>query len=144
MFAGLVADGVPSAAPSANPDPGPDRQELSLPVQQLLTAVQAVVAQVPAELPGPQALADTAALLGAIEQLHGAALGRVADVDTRKLHTLDGAASTTSWVAQQQTSLDRGEVALARRLGSFPLLDAAVRDRRLSIASAERVGKALV
>jgi hypothetical protein len=31
--------------------------------------------------PGPQALADTAALLGAIEQLHVAVLGRIADVD---------------------------------------------------------------
>lgn len=72
---------------------------LSLPVQRLLAALPAVLAQVPVELPGPQALADAAALLGAIEQLHAAALGRVADVDARKLHTLDGAASTGGWVA---------------------------------------------
>lgn len=46
-------------------------------------------------------------------------------------------------MAQQQTSLDRGDVALARRLAGLPRLDAAVRDGRLSVAVAERVGKAL-
>lgn len=116
---------------------------LSPPVQRLLSAVVAVVAQAPAELPGPQALADTAALLTAIEQLHAAALGRVADVDARRLHTLDGAPSTSTWVAQQQTSIDRGEVALAKRLAGMPLLQQAVRAGRLSVAVAERVGKAL-
>ncbi len=124
--------------------PGPDpAAELSLPVQQLLASLPAVVGQVPAELPGSQALADTAALLRAIEQLHAAVLGRVADVDARKLHTLVGASSAGSWVAQQQTSLDRGELALARRLAGLPTLDTAVREGRLSVATAERVAKAL-
>jgi hypothetical protein len=40
---------------------------LSPQVQELLGAVPAVVAQLPTELPGPQALADTAALLTAVE-----------------------------------------------------------------------------
>jgi hypothetical protein len=51
----------------------------------------------------------------------------VADVDARQLHLLDGAGVDRSWVEQQQTSLDRGEVALARRMSSLPTLDAAVR-----------------
>jgi hypothetical protein len=140
---GQVPDGVlPRSRPSVAA-PAPEPVVLSVPVQQLLTAVEAVVAQLPVELPGPQALADTAVMLAAVEQLHAAVLGRVADVDARKLHTLDGAASTGAWIAQQPTSLDRGQVALARRLGSFPLLDAAVRGRRLSVAAAEQVGKAL-
>jgi hypothetical protein len=105
-----------TAAFAAGGGPG----ELSAPVQRLLEAVPAVLAQVPVELPGPLALADTAALLQAVEQLHAAVLGRVADVDARKLHALDGAASTGSWVAQQQTSLDRGELALALRLDRPP------------------------
>jgi hypothetical protein len=88
-------------------------------------------------------LADAAVLLQVVEQLRGACLTRVADVDARKLHLLDGAGSTGSWVEQQQTSLDRGEVALARRMGSLPTLDAAVRAGSLSIAVAERVGMAL-
>jgi hypothetical protein len=70
-------------------------------------------------------------------------LGRVADVDARKLHTLAGAPSTGSWIAQQQTSLDRGEVALAKRLAGLRLLQDAVRAGRLSVAVAEQVGKAL-
>jgi hypothetical protein len=97
--------------------------------------------QVPSELPQAQALADAAVLLQVVEQLRGACLTRVADVDARKLHLLDGAGSTSSWVEQQHTSLDRGEVALARRMSSLPTLDAAVRSGSLSIAAAERVGR---
>ena len=133
-----------SAGASAGPDHMPSHAtELSLPVQVLLRAVERVAAQAPAELPGPQALADASAVLGAIEQLHVAALARVADVDTRKLHTLAGSPSTSTWVAAQQTSLDRGEVALAKRLASLPRLQEAVQERRLCVAVAERVGKAL-
>ncbi|MCW2678943.1 MAG: hypothetical protein JWM62_344 [Frankiales bacterium] len=53
------------------------RAEPSSPVQRLLADLPAVLAQVPVELPGPQALADAAALLQVVEQLHAAALGRV-------------------------------------------------------------------
>ncbi len=116
---------------------------VSAPVAVLLAAVDGVLAQVPAELPEAQALADTAALMGAVERLRGGLLGRIADVEHRQLHRLDGAGSTSSWVEQQQTSLDRGEVALARRMGSLPTLEQAVRSGRLSVAVAERVGKAL-
>jgi len=142
---GAEAGASPSSvsAPVAVASTAPRAAVLSGPVHQLLQAVEAVVAQVPVELPGSQALADTAALLGAVERLHAAVLGRVADVDARQLHALAGAPSTGTWVAQQQTSLDRGEVALARRLAGLPTLGAGVRDRRLSVAAAERVGKAL-
>jgi hypothetical protein len=116
---------------------------LSGPVAALLDAVEAVLVQVPAELPGPQALADTAALLKAVERLRGAVLPRLADVETRRLHTLDGAGSAASWVAQQQTSLDRGEVALARRLSTLPQLADAVQSGLLSVEGAQRVGTAL-
>ena len=87
--------------------------------------------------------ADTAELLRQIERLHAGMLGRVADVDARKLYLLDDAASTSSWVRQQGTSLDSGQVALAKRMAGLPTLDEAVRDGRLSVAVAERVGKAL-
>lgn len=116
---------------------------LSGPMQALVAAVDGVLAAVPADLPGPQALADTAALLCQVERLRAGLLGRVADVEHRKLHVIDGATSTSSWVDQQQTSLDRSQVALARRMSSLPRLEAAVRDGLLSIAVAGRVGAAL-
>lgn len=122
---------------------GPCARDVSSAVAALQTAAQVVAVQVPAELPEAQALADAAAVLAVVEQLRGAALTRIADVDARKLHLLDGAGSTSSWVEQQQTSLDRGEVALARRMSTLPTLEEAVRSGGLSVAVAERVGKAL-
>ena len=109
----------------------------------LQAAARLVAEQEPVHLPEARALADAAALLTVVEQLRGAVLTRVADVDARKLHVLDGASSTSSWVDQQQTSLDRGEVALARRMSSLPTLAEAVRSGRLAVTVAERVGKAL-
>jgi hypothetical protein len=123
--------GVPLSAP------------LSGPVRALAGAVEGVLAQVPTELPGAQALADTAELLRVIERLRGALLTRLGDVDTRRLHTLDGAGSISSWVAQQQTSTDRKDVALARRLAALPGLDQAVQAGALSIATAQRISRAL-
>ncbi len=116
---------------------------LSAPVAGLLEAVEAVLAQVPAELPGLQALADTAALLSVLERLRGAVLPRLADVEIRKLHVLDGAGSASAWVAQQQTSIDRGDVALSRRLAGLPRLGEAVQGGLLSVEGAQRVGTAL-
>jgi hypothetical protein len=115
----------------------------SLPVSALVQAVDLVLAQVPMALPGPQALADTAELLRQVERLRAGLLGRLADVEHRKLHSLDGAPTTSSWVDTQQTSLDRGQVALARRMSGLPRLEQAVREGRLSIAVAEQVGKSL-
>jgi len=83
-------------------------------------------------------------LLREAERLRTVALGRIDDVETRKLHRLDGAGSTASWVAQQQTSLDRTEVALARRLSSFPLISQALRTGGLATSVAARLAAALV
>jgi hypothetical protein len=134
-FAAFTADAIPL--------PRDGEPVLSPAVQRLVDDVDAVVAQAPAELPPAQALADTAALLNVVERLRGALLGRVADVDARQLHVLDGSATAGAWVERQQTSLGRGEIALARRLVGFPCLVQAVREGSLSVAVAERVGKAL-
>ena len=134
----------PPAAPvAALRTLGASAADVSPAVAALRSAARAVAGQVPSQLPAAQALADATALLQVVEQLRGACLTRIADVDARKLHLLDGAGSTSSWVEQQQTSLDRGQVALARRMGGLPTLDAAVRSGALSVAVAERVGKAL-
>ena len=129
--------------PAVVPPPAPISAPISAPVAALVEALDLVLAQSPAELPGPQALADTAALLNAVERLHAGVLPRLADVEARRLHGLDGAPSTAAWVAQQRTSLDRSEVALARRMRDLPRLAAAVQSGSVSVVDAERVGKAL-
>lgn len=116
----------------------------SAPLRDLVSAVAAVRAQVPVELPGPQAVAEAEVLLEQLEVLRSVVLTRIADVDVRTLHTLADAASTSSWLDAQQTSLTRGEVAFARRLAAFPVLAAAVEDGVLSVAGAGRVAAALV
>lgn len=137
-FAELTAerDGV-----SAGEVPSPRMPSAA--VAALVEAVDAVLALVPADLPGPQSLADTAVLLEQVERLRGGLLGHIADVECRKLYLLDGAGSVSSWVDAQQTSLTRGEVALARRMSALPTLEAAVRDGELAVAGAEQIGKAL-
>jgi len=62
-------------------------------------AVDRIAAQHAVELPGPQALADTAELMRQVQRLHIVQLQRLADVDARGVHALDDAASTGSWVA---------------------------------------------
>lgn len=108
-----------------------------------MAAVSALGAQQPVELPAAQAVAEARVLLTQLEALHAVVLERVADVDVRQLHVLDGAPSTGTWVAAQPTSVDRGEVALARRLGAFPHVAQALRDSRLSVQGARQVAAAL-
>ena len=44
-------------------------------------------------------------------------------METRQLHTVEGAATTAAWVqAQDVVGLDRRDVALARRLRTVPLV----------------------
>ncbi len=130
-----VAGSLLLAAPSSDVSPA---------VRTLLLGVEAVAAQVPADLSASVALADTAALLALGERLRALTLGRLADVDLRRLHEADGAPSTPAWVAAQGTSLGAGEVALARRMTTLPCLRSAVETGLLSVAVAARVAAALV
>lgn len=122
--------------------PLPTGTALSVPLTQLMHATSALAAQEPLDLPGPQALAETQVLLAELDRLKVIALRRIADVDKRGLAELDGAPSTATWVAQQQTGMNRGDVALARRLDRFPLLAERVLDG-LSVDAAQRIGAAL-
>jgi hypothetical protein len=122
---------------------GPAEATWSAPLRALVAAVSALGAQQPAEMPKAQAVVEARELLIQLEALHAVVLERVADVDVRQLHVLDGAPSTGTWVAAQPTSVDRGEVALARRLGAFPQVAQALRDSRLSVQGARQVAAAL-
>ena len=113
-------------------------------VRALTDAVDALLVQVPADLPGPQALTDATALVTELERLRALVLTRLADVDTRQLHTLADAPSTGTWLAAQQSSLTRTELALARRLATFPAVAAAVDTGAVSVAVAARIAAALV
>ncbi|MCW2715097.1 MAG: hypothetical protein JWN88_2144 [Frankiales bacterium] len=117
--------------------------DLSEPIRALVSAVETVARQRPVDLPADQALAEAGVLLAQLEVLHAVVLERVADVDTRKLHVLAGAPSTGTWVARQQTSLDRGEVALARRLDGLPGVAAALGAGTVSVECGRRVAAAL-
>ena len=141
----LRASSSASAQPPAEPDlaaptlaGGPSR-----PIALLVQAVAALQEQVPTDLPGPQALTETGLLLAQVEQLRTVVLTRLADVDVRKLSVLDGAPSTSTWVARQHTSIDRGEVALARRLARTPQVQQALRASSVTIAQARKVAAAV-
>lgn len=116
---------------------------LSTPARLLVEAVALVRAQVPTDLPPAQALAETAVLLRELDRLRAVALARVADVETRQLHALDAAPSTGTWLQQRGGTLDRSDVALARRLPRMPALADAVADGALPLAAAEQVARAV-
>jgi hypothetical protein len=71
----------------------------------LVQVTEQLAAQVAVDQPGVQALTETAVLLATLDKLKAIALSRVADVDRRGLHDLDGSPSTATWVAQQQTGM---------------------------------------
>ena len=101
---------------------------LSAPLRALAEAVDLLAAQSAVELPGAQALAETAVLLRLVQRLQLVQLQRLADVDTRGLYALEDAPSTGSWLAGQQLELDRSQVALARALRALPLVAEQVAD----------------
>ncbi len=120
-----------------------DSAVLSRPARLLVDAVGALRGQDPVDLPGPQALAETAVLLRELERLRAVVLGRVADVDTRGLHTQDAAPTTSSWLQAQGGGLDRDDVALARRLPGLPALAAAVSDGTVTVEAAGLVARSV-
>ena len=127
--------------------PGVDRLRTPLTVspqvQALIDAAQAVGEQDPTVLSPEQALVDVRALLAAKRQLDTALLTRVGDVDVRRLHDLDGATSTSSWMERQPSSLGKDGVMLARRLARLPAVQSALADGALSVELAQRLGRAL-
>ena len=107
-------------------------------------AVAAVAERDPRQLLPVQALADTKALLGLMQSLKLATMHRVADVEERKLHRIDGAPTTTSWLRQHESGLTSSDVTLARRLPTLPTVAGAVADRTLDTAAAQRIAAHLV
>lgn len=109
----------------------------------LLTGLDELEALTPADLPPEQALHVAAAVLVAHDRLRALALRQVADVERRQLHDLDGSPSTGAWVAEQQTSMTRAQVALARRLDQVPRVAARIAAGGLSLDGGVLLSQAL-
>lgn len=110
----------------------------------LEAAIAAVVAVDPRQLEPAQALADTSGLLSLMQSLKVAAMTRVADVEERKLHRIDGSPTLNSWLRQSESGLTSADVTLARRLPTLPTIADAVAARTLDTAAAQRIAAALV
>jgi hypothetical protein len=116
---------------------------LPVPLAMVVAGLQAMAAQIPADIPGAQALLEAQVLLNQTDVIKALSLQRIADVDTRQLHTLDDSPSTSAWVAEQQTSMRRSDVALARKLDRVPLVAARIAAGGLSLAGGVQISQAL-
>lgn len=116
---------------------------LSSDVRAVVVAVGQLAGIAPSETPGPLALADTRALLAMKEQLDAHLLTRLRDVELRQLHELDAMPSIGTWVEAQTSSMDRRQVALARRLDRMPAVRRQLEAGRLSMLAAQRVALAV-
>lgn len=134
--------GLPYGPGEREPATRPGPEAVSAGVRALRAAVMAQLETEPWRQAGVQALADAQALLVLSEQVRVAALSQVAEVE-RRLHLDDGAPTIGTWVERQQTSLDRGDLALSRRLASLPALDTALRSGSLCVVAAEQVALSL-
>ncbi|MCA1712151.1 MAG: 13E12 repeat family protein [Actinobacteria bacterium] len=116
---------------------------LSPVVRTLVEAAVALREVAPAEVHGTTALEDTRALLLVKEQLETHLLQRLRDIELRQLHELDAMPSAGTWIEAQTTSVDRRQVALARRLDRLPAVRRELDSGRLSVLSAQRVALAV-
>jgi hypothetical protein len=103
------------------------------PVGLLVQAMDALAAQVPAQLPPAAALERTRVLLAQSERMKTLALQGLGDVESRDLYALEGAPTTSAWVrAQDVAGVDQREVAMARRLSTVPVVEGELLAGRLS------------
>jgi hypothetical protein len=108
-------------------------------------AVEALAGTDPALLPADQARVELEALVTAAQRLRVLLLPRLADALERKLSVLTGFRSTKAWLhAVAPDSPAARDLTLARRLGYWPGLRAAVLTGRVTVGAAARVARALL
>ena len=113
---------------------------LSPEVRAVVVAASALAQVAPADVAAVTALEDTRALLAVKEQLDAHLLHRLRDVEVRQLHDLDALPSIGTWVEAQTTSVDRRQVALARRMDRLPAVRREL-DRRPLVDAGRAAGR---
>lgn len=109
-------------------------------VAALRSAIDALAAQDPRDLPGAVALQRAQELMRESERLRALSIEAVGDVDTRQLFALVDAPSTSAWVkAQEVPGVDAAAVTLARRLRKVRRLAEELKAGRMSAATASRL-----
>jgi hypothetical protein len=116
---------------------------LSAPVRALVEAMETLARSVPSDVPPAQALEDARALLAVRDQLEVHLVHRVGDIDARQLFALDAMSSAATWIEGQGVGVDRGLVALSRRLDRLPAVERELDAQRLSMVAAQRVSAAI-
>jgi hypothetical protein len=116
---------------------------LPVPLAMLVAALDAMSTQSAADVAPAAALLQAQVLLVQQDRLRALTLARLADVERRQLHDLDGSPSTAAWVAEQQTSTTRAELALARKLDRVPLVAERIATGGLSVHSGIAISRAL-
>lgn len=112
--------------------------------QTLVAVVDALAAEVPAELAGAVSLERTRVLLAQCDRLRTLALQGLSDVEVRQLHVQDGAPTTTAWVRSLGVQgVTAKEVTLARRLRSVPQVEVELLAGRLSSRAGGQVTTAV-
>jgi hypothetical protein len=125
--------------------PAPRADTSSPDVLVLRSAIDALAAQDPGELPGPVALQRARDLMRESERLRALSIEALGDVDTRQLFTFADAPSTSAWVkAQQVPGVDGSEVTLARRLSKARRIAEELKAGRMSAATAARLTRWLL
>ncbi len=120
-----------------------DLQVLSTAMRSLVLAADAVMAVDPVEQPEGLALEDARALIALKERLDAHLLVRLHDVEQRNLHEADYCPSMATWVQSQTSSVDRPMLGLVHRLDRVPTVARELIEGRLSMAAAQRIGRAL-
>jgi hypothetical protein len=112
-------------------------------VAQLRELVEGLASVDPSLLPEGQALGEAEVLLGVQRAVRVLQLARTEDVAGRRLHEHVGFRSTAAWLRSVAPDAPSDRT-LARRLQRLPLLAAAVRAGRVSLAGAAKTAAALV
>ncbi len=120
-----VARAVPPVLPSAE-------------VSAVRAARDALATQDLAVLSDAEARADLEALLAASAVLGRVRLARLADAQTRQLHRQAGFRSTTGWLAEHGGA-SSAELTVARKLGAYPAVRAALLDGSLTVPAGQQL-----
>ena len=113
------------------------------PVALLTAAVASLKVEASAALLGQVALDRARSTQVALHDLTVLSLAQLADIDDRRLHTLEGAPSTHAWAERLPADVARQHLTLARRLSPFSQVSGALRAGSITLDGAQAVCQTL-